>query len=137
MSISGNPSFRGPGKQAPFKTRAPVGKLGNIFKKVPHLGVPLFGNRPTAIQQVKANTPAFRGPAKLPSNFMKSGSSLLGLTQQVNPRAAAFNGPIRIPGLGHGGLAKQLKKLTPRAGLAQQLKKLTPRAGKKGQKKRK
>ena len=92
-----NPTFGGPGKKlSQFKTRMPVGKIGKKFNNIPRVGrpsVPLFGNKVTPIKEMKALTPAFRGPAKLPSNFMKNIPGL-GQAESRNPRARSFNGPF-------------------------------------------
>ena len=95
------PTFSGPGKLPPqFKTRAPVGKNLKKYSNIPRVGrpanIPLFANKPTPITQMAANTPAFRGPAKLPSNFMKN-IPLLGQVESRNPRANAFNQPLKRP----------------------------------------
>jgi hypothetical protein len=100
--LNNNPTFKGPGT---FKTRMPVGKISNRFKGIPRLGnklnVPVFGNRPTPIQQLKVLTPAFKGPAKLPSNFMKNIPGL-GIKESSSSRGNMFNQPLRrIPKLGH------------------------------------
>ena len=94
-----NPTFSGSGKRtAQFQTRAPVGKLGNRFKGIPRVGrsssKPLFSNNVTPITQMKALTPAFRGPAKLPSNFMKNIPGL-GQVQSKSARAKAFTKPLK------------------------------------------
>ena len=103
------PTFHGPGQ---FQTRAPVGKLGNKFTGIPRLGqklnLPLFGNRPSPIQQMKALTPAFRGPAKLPSNFMKNIPGL-GSRESHSSRAGLFNGPL--PRAGHTKSMRKPKKV--------------------------
>ena len=97
--MNNNPTFGGAGKRpGQFKTRMPVGKLGTKFNNIPRVGrtpnIPLFGNKPTPINQMKALTPAFRGPAKLPSNFMKNIPGL-GHTESKSAIAGAFNGPLR------------------------------------------
>lgn len=110
------PTFGGAGStKNQFKTRMPVGKLGNQFKGIPRLGnkinVPVFGNRPTPIQQMKALTPAFRGPAKLPSNFMKNIPGL-GSRESHSSRANLFNGPLRrVPLAGHAKSVRKSKKV--------------------------
>lgn len=97
--MNNNPTYGGPGKlPGQFKTRTPVGKLGNAYKGIPRLGnrlnVPLFGNRPRVNDGMKAMTPAFRGPAKLPSNFIKNVPGL-GVCQSKSPRASCYNGPLK------------------------------------------
>lgn len=111
MSFNNNPTVRGAGRAQPFKTRTPVGKLKAKFPvpRAGRLNVPLFGNRPKPIDQIKANTPAFRGPAKLPTNFLKNFGTG-NFTQSVNPLAQRFNGPLRLPHLGHGKTVRRKVK---------------------------
>jgi hypothetical protein len=111
MSFNNNPTVRGPGRAQPFKTRTPVGKLKpkSTVPRAGRLNVPLFGNRPKPIDQLKATTPAFRGPARLPTNFLKN----LGtgnFKQAGNPLAQSFNGPQRLPHLGHGKTVRRKVK---------------------------
>lgn len=96
--MNNNPTFSGHGKlKNQFQTRSPVGKnYGGIPRLGQKLNVPVFGNRPTPIQQMKALTPAFRGPARLPSNFLKNIPGL-GSRESHSARAGAFNGPLRFP----------------------------------------
>ncbi len=102
------PTFSGAGKgKMKVQTRMPVGKVPRMGNK---LSVPVFGNRPVAIQQMKALTPAFRGPAKLPSNFMKNVPGLGG-RQSHSARASAFNGPLRVPKFGHLKSMRKMKKV--------------------------
>lgn len=116
MSFHNNPTVRGPGLAQPFKTRTPVGRLGGKFKNIPRAGklsVPLFGNRPKPIEQMKATTPAFRGPAKLPSGFLKN-IPTGNFSQSTNPLAQRFNGPLLglhgVPRLGHGKTVRRKVK---------------------------
>jgi hypothetical protein len=101
MSFNNNPSVYGPGKARPFKTRTPVGKLKPKFTvpRAGRLNIPIFGKSPNPNGQTKANTPAFRGPAKLPTNFLKNFGTG-NFKQSINPLAQKFNGPLRIPRLG-------------------------------------
>jgi len=111
--MNNNPTFGGAGKLASqFKTRMPVGKnYGGVPRLGQKLNVPVFGNRPTPIQQMKALTPAFRGPAKLPSNFMKNIPGL-GSRESKSVRAHAFNGPLRSrPGVSHKKSVRKQKKV--------------------------
>lgn len=119
MSFHNTPTFKGPAGSKIFRPS----KFQNIpsaggRSRGPRLSVPLFGDRPKPIEQMKANTPAFRGPAKLPTNFLKN--AVTGnFSQSRNPRAELFNGPLL--GL-HGGpraghkksVSRKVKKRTKR-----------------------
>lgn len=110
MSFHNQPTFRGPGKAKPLQTRTPVGRLGSKFNNIPRAGklsVPLFGDRPKPIEQMKANTPAFRGPAKLPSGFLKN-IPTGNFSQTRNPMAELFNGPLfrGVPRVGLHGVPR-------------------------------
>lgn len=115
MSFNNNPSFHGAGKARPFKTRTPVGKLKPKFTvpRAGRLNIPSFGKSPNPNGQTKANTPAFRGPAKLPTNFLKNFGTG-NFKQSINPLAQKFNGPLRLPHVPRLGnnLDGKLKKLT-------------------------
>ena len=105
------PTFGGAGaRRDQFKTRMPVGK--NIPRMGNKLSVPVFGNRPVAVQQMKALTPAFRGPARLPSNFLNNIPGL-GSREAHSARGNAFNGPLklRVPKFGHLRSLRKQKKV--------------------------